>query len=83
MAKRSKRPGAAAGKDPSRLQGDAKTKRLDPLAKKLILLAVVLVAAGQLFVEELPGPVSDGMVLLGGVLALGALTAQLKGRRGL
>ncbi len=79
MAKKNKRSAPAAGKDPGRLQGEKGSRRLDPMARKLILAAVILVAAARLLDTHIPQPVGDAMTLLGGILAVGALISQLRG----
>ncbi len=79
MGKRKKRV-TAAGKDPKRLQGEKRDKKLVPLAKKLIVTAVILVAASQLLRGKISAPVTDAMILAGGILAIGALICQLRGQ---
>ncbi len=79
MGKKHKRSAPAVGKDPGRLQGEKGGRRLAPMAKKLILAAVILVAAARLLRFHIPQPVGDAMTLLGGILAIGALVSQLRG----
>ncbi len=80
MAQKKRKQAPAVGGDPKRLQGEQTEKKLVPLAKKLIIAAVLFVAAAQMLVEHIPQPVSDAMTLLGGLLAVGALVFQLRGQ---
>ena len=70
----------SVGRDPKRLQGEKSDKKLVPLARKLIISAVLLVAVAQMLVNYIPRPVGDAMTLLGGILAVGALIFQLRGQ---
>lgn len=79
MAKK-KRSIAPAGKNPKRLQGEKSDKKLVPLAKKIIVTAVILVAASRLLQGKISAPVTDAMILTGGILAIGALICQLRGQ---
>ena len=80
MGTKKRKHAPAVGRDPKRLQGEKSDKKLVPLAKKLIVMAVILVAAAQMLVEHIPRPVGDAMTLLGGILAVGALVFQLRGQ---
>ena len=80
MANKKRKKAPTAGRDPRRLQGEKSDRKLVPLAKKLIIAAVLLVAAAQMLVEHIPRPVGDAMTLLGGILAVGALVFQLRGQ---
>ena len=80
MANKKRKSAPTVGRDPKRLQGEKSEKKLVPLAKKLIIAAVLLVAAAQMLVEHIPRPAGDAMTLLGGILAVGALIFQLRGQ---
>lgn len=80
MANKKRKNGPSVGRDPKRLQGEKSDKKLVPLARKLIIAAVLLVAAAQMLVKYIPQPVGDAMTLFGGILAIGALVVQLRGQ---
>ena len=79
--KRNRRPhkkSAAPGRDPKQLQQSRKTRRIPPLTRNLLLLAVVLLAAGELMerLDWISTGLENGMAavaLVATVLALAAL----------
>lgn len=48
MAQKRKKQTIGGGKDPGKLQRERDTKKMDPIARKLLLLSVVLIALAQI-----------------------------------
>lgn len=82
MAQKRKRN--CVGADPGKLQRERDTKKMDPTARKLLLLAVVLIVLAQ--VLENGQIISHGMGNLLGVLSLlslgGFFVVQAKSKKG-
>ena len=87
MAQKQKRRSAAPGIDPGKLQRERDTKRMDPVARKLLLVAVVLIALAQGLEYGLQAinHTTGNLLCLLGVAFLGAFfVAQAKsGKKGL
>lgn len=70
---------AAAAKDPSMLQDDSQARKLDPLARKLVIGAVILVALAQMLdtvLQLVPRGVGDAMTIVGILMLVAAFVAQ-------
>ena len=67
--KKRKNTGYVGGKDPAQLQDDSRNKKMDPLARRMLFGAVVLVGAAQVLDTGLH-LISRG---LGDVITLGGL----------
>ena len=84
MAQKRKKHGPSVGIDPGKLQRERDTKKMDPTARKLLLLAVVLIVLAQ--VLEQGGIISHGTGNLLGVLSLlslgGFFVVQAKSKKG-
>lgn len=80
--KKVKKTAPAGGKNANALPGERDEKRMDPLARRLLILDVILIAAAQLL--HTAGFISDTadivLTVLGLVLLLAALAIQ--GRSG-
>ena len=53
MAQKRKKNTASVGIDPGKLQRERDTKKMDPTARKLLLLSVVLIALAQILERKL------------------------------
>ena len=77
--KKKKSAGYSGGKDPALLQDDGRDKKMDPLARRMLFGAVVLVGAAQVLDTGL-NVISRGLgdvITLGGlVLLIAALAVQ-------
>ena len=84
MAQKRRKHTPGAGIDPGMLQGDRDTKKMDPSARKLLLLAVVLIVLAQ--VLEQGQIISHGTGNLLGVLSLvslgGFFVVQARSKKG-
>lgn len=77
--KKRKNTGYAGGKDPALLQDDAKGKKMDPLARRMLFGAVVLVGAAQVLdtgLKVISRGLGDVITLGGLVLLIAALAVQ-------
>lgn len=84
MAQKRKKQSICVGNDPGNLQRDRDTKKMDPTARKLLLLAVVLIALAQ--VLEAYQIISHGVGNLLALLSLlslgGFFVVQARSKRG-
>lgn len=84
MAQKRKRRAPGATVDPGLLQGDRDTKKMDPTARKLLLLAVVLIVLARLLEngQIISRGMGDGLAVLS-VLALGGFfVVQARSKKG-
>lgn len=68
-------PVRQTGKDPQRLQQTAKTKKMNPLARNLLLIDLICLCASQWLLERemIPDPVASLISILGLIMLFVAL----------
>jgi len=84
MAKKRKKYAPGPAKDPGALQRERDTKKMDPTARKLLLLSVVLVALARVLenAQVISHAMGNGLAVLS-VLALGGFfVVQARSRKG-
>lgn len=84
MAHKRKRTAPAAGIDPGRLQRERDTKKMDPTARKLLLLSVVLIVLARVLenAQLISHALGNGLAVLS-VLSLGGFfVVQARSKKG-
>ena len=84
MAQKRKKHPASVGVDPGKLQRERDTKKLDPTARKLLLLSVVLIVLARVLenAQVISHGVGNGLGVLS-VLSLGGFfVVQAKSKKG-
>jgi len=84
MAQKRKKHTASVGIDPGRLQRDRDTKKMDPTARKLLLLSVVLIVLARVLenAQVISHGVGNGLAVLS-ILSLGGFfVVQAKSKKG-
>lgn len=68
-------PAKQTGKDPQRLQQTAKTKKMNPLARNLLLVDLICLCASQWLLQQemIPDPVASLVAILGIIMLFVAL----------
>ena len=84
MAKKRKKPTASVGIDPGMLQRERDTKKMDPTARKLLFLAVVLFVLAQLLENgQIISHTTGNLLALLSILSLGGFfVVQAKSKKG-
>lgn len=82
--KKSRSSGYSGGKDPNKLQETAKTKKMNPRARNLLCIDLVMLAASEWMVKEsMMSEAGANMIAgFGLILLLVALYLQFGGRKG-
>lgn len=83
MAQKRKKPTASVGADPGKLQRERETKKMDPTARKLLLLAVVLIALAQVLEngQIIPHTIGNLLALLSVISLGGFFVVQAKSKK--
>ena len=83
MAQKRKRT-ASVGVDPGKLQRERDTKKLDPTARKLLFLSVVLIALAQILekAQVVSHGVGNGLALLSLLSLGGFFVVQARSKKG-
>lgn len=84
MAQKRKKYPSRVARDPGLLQGDRDTKKMDPTARKLLLLSVVLIALAQILEgRQLISHGAGDLLALLSLLSLGGFfVVQAKSKKG-
>lgn len=84
MAQKRKKHPSPTAHDPGLLQGDRDTKKMDPTARKLLLLSVVLIALAQILEgRQLISHGAGDLLALLSLLSLGGFfVVQAKSKKG-
>ena len=84
MAQKKKRTGPSVGVDPGKLQRERDTKKMDPTARKLLLLSAVLIVLARVLenAQLISHAVGNGLGVLS-ILSLGGFfVVQARSKKG-